>query len=157
MSERIAFTLHEFVAELDAYADDLLRARYGVGFRHFEVLAVLADVEPVDMTALARCLGVSKAAVSKRVPALVSEGWITATSPEGAGRSILLSLTDKGAALVRTAGAVLEDELTGILADPALAHEPIDAPRLNRQLIALTAVVQNRSAAFAAAEQEHVS
>lgn len=147
MSGRITFTLHELVAELDAYADDVLRARHGVSFNHFQFLAVLSDVEPADMTTLARCLGITKAAVSKRVPALVDGGWITADSPPGSGRSIQLSLAPKGAALVAQAGAELEAEFAAMLADPALAGDPIDTPRLNRQLIALTALVQNRAAA----------
>lgn len=146
MSDRITFTLHELVAELDAYADDVLRTRHGVSFNHFQFLAVLSDVEPADMTTLARCLGITKAAVSKRVPALVDGGWITADSPPGSGRSIRLMLAPKGASLVQRAGAELESEFAAMLADPALADDPIDVPRLNRQLVALTALVQRRAA-----------
>ena len=142
MSERITFTLHEVISAVDAHADTVLRARYGVSFNHFQFLAILADVEPSDMTTLAACLGITKAGVSKRVPALVADGWIT--SAPGAGRSILLSLTAKGAALVRDAGGVLEREFTELLSHPALAHDPIDVPRLNRQLVALTTLVQQQ-------------
>lgn len=142
VSERITFTLHELISAVDAHADAVLRARYGVSFNHFQFLAILADVEPSDMTTLAACLGITKAGVSKRVPALVAEGWIA--SQPGSGRSILLSLTPKGAALVRDAGGVLEQEFTGLLGDPALADDPIDVPRLNRQLVALTALVQQQ-------------
>lgn len=154
MSARITFTLHELVAELDAYADDILGAQYGVSFNHFEFLAVLSDVEPADMTALARCLGVTKAAVSKRVPALVAGGWITARTETGGGRSVLLTLSPKGADLVRDAGAALETEFATMLGDPALSDDPIDVPRLNRQLVALTALVQQKSAAHVARSQE---
>ncbi|WP_127476813.1 MarR family winged helix-turn-helix transcriptional regulator [Microbacterium sulfonylureivorans] len=142
MSERITFTLHELISAVDAHADAVLRARYGVSFNHFQFLAILADVEPSDMTALAACLGITKAGVSKRVPALVADGWIA--SEPGRGRSILLSLTSKGAALVRDAGAVLEQEFTDLLGHPALADDPIDASRLNRQLVALTTLVQQQ-------------
>ncbi|MDY0910567.1 MarR family winged helix-turn-helix transcriptional regulator [Microbacterium sp. CFBP9034] len=142
MSDRITFTLHEVISAMDAHADAVLRARYGVTFNHFQFLAILADVEPSDMTTLAACLGITKAGVSKRVPALVADGWIA--SEPGAGRSILLSLTAKGAALVRDAGGVLEREFTELLADPALAADPIDVPRLNRQLVALTTLVQQQ-------------
>lgn len=149
VSERITFTIHELVAELDAYADDVLGEHYGVSFNHFEFLAVLSDVEPADMTTLARCLGVTKAAVSKRVPALVAGEWITARSEVGGGRSILLSLAPKGAELVREAGAALESEFAEMLVDPALADDPIDVPSLNRQLVGLTALVQQKNAARA--------
>ena len=87
MSDRLTFTLHELIAELDAYADGVLRSGYGVSFNHFQFLAVLADTEPTDMTTLARCLGVTKAAVSKRVPGLVDGSWIEAGSPVGAART----------------------------------------------------------------------
>ncbi|MFB7884354.1 MarR family winged helix-turn-helix transcriptional regulator [Microbacterium sp. NPDC056057] len=146
MSERLTFTLHELIAELDAFADSALQAGWGVTFNHFQFLAVLYDHEPVDMTTLARCLGVTKAAVSKRVPALVEDGWITAASQPGAGRSILLSLTDKGTALVRDAGEVLEREFAAMLTHPSLAADPIDAPRMNAQLVVLTAFIQQQPA-----------
>ena len=146
MSDRLTFTLHELIAELDAYADAALRTRYGVTYNHFQFLAVLYDAEPADMTTLAHCLGVTKAAVSKRVPALVEDGWITAQSRPGGGRSILLSLTPRGTALVRDAGAGLEREFAAMLADPALGGDPIDAPRLNAQLVALTAFIQQQPA-----------
>ena len=106
------------------------------------------------MTTLARCLGVTKAAVSKRVPGLVDAGWIEAESPVGAGRSVLLSLTPKGAALVRDAGAVLEREFAAMLAHPALADDPIDAPRLNAQLVALTALIPQKASPAAALTKE---
>lgn len=147
MSDRLTFTLHELIAELDAFADAALQAGYGVTFNQFQFLAVLYDAEPADMTTLARCLGVTKAAVSKRVPGLVEEGWITAVSPPGAGRSILLSLSAKGAALVRDAGEVLEREFAAMLTHPSLAADPIDVPRMNAQLVALTTFIRQQPAA----------
>ena len=144
VSDRLTFTLHELLAELDAFADAALRTGYGVTFNHFQFLAVLYDAEPADMTTLAHCLGVTKAAVSKRVPALVDDGWITAQSPPGAGRSVLLSLTPRGTELVRDAGAVLEREFAAMLTHPALGDDPIDVPRLNAQLVGLTAFIKNQ-------------
>ena len=157
MSDRLTFTLHELLAELDAFADAALRSGYGVTFNHFQFLAVLYDAEPADMTTLAHCLGVTKAAVSKRVPALVEDGWITAQSRPGAGRSILLSLTPKSTELVRDAGAVLDREFAAMLTHPALGDDPIDAPRLNAQLAALTAFIQKQpSPRGLAAEPEEI-
>jgi len=157
VSDRLTFTLHELLAELDAFADAALRSGYGVTFNHFQFLAVLYDAEPADMTTLAHCLGVTKAAVSKRVPALVEDGWITAQSRPGAGRSILLSLTPKSTELVRDAGAVLDREFAAMLTHPALGDDPIDAPRLNAQLAALTAFIQKQpSPRGLAAEPEEI-
>lgn len=140
MTTRITFTLHEVVAALDGYADRLLGERFDVSFNHFVFLAVLADVEPSDMTTLATCLGITKAAVSKRVPALVEGGWITSTA--GTGRSILLQLTERGATLVNDAGEVLEAEFTTLLRHPDLADDPFDVDRLNRQLSTLAQIVR---------------
>jgi len=146
MADRITVTLHELVGELDIYADTVLRERHGVSYNLFEFLATLAELGPIDITGLARCLRVTKAAVSKRVPALVAEGWIATES--GGGRRIVLSLTAKGAGLVEAAGGELETEFTEMLADPrldpAVSPAAIDRDRLNRHLATLTAIVMEK-------------
>jgi len=143
MASRVTVTLHELVAELDIYADAVLRERHGVSYNLFEFLATLAELGPIDITGLARCLRVTKAAVSKRVPGLVTEGWIAADA--GGGRRIVLSLTAKGAALVETAGGELEAEFTEMLADPRLDPDlspgAIDRTQLNDHLTILTEIV----------------
>lgn len=143
MAERITVTLHELVAELDIYADARLRERHGVSFNLFELLATLAETAPIDITGLARCLRVTKAAVSKRVPALVADGWITADG--GEGRRIVLALTPRGSELVRRVGGELEAEFAGMLTElreaPASADDPIDTEALNAHLTRLTDIV----------------
>lgn len=143
MASRVTVTLHELVAELDIYADAALRARHGVSYNLFEFLATLAELGPIDITGLARCLRVTKAAVSKRVPGLVADGWITTGS--GGGRRIVLSLTERGAGLVETAGGELETEFATMLTDPrldpAVSPSAIDAARLNAHLATLTEIV----------------
>lgn len=143
MAERITVTLHELVAELDIYADAHLREHHGVSYNLFELLATLAETAPIDITGLARCLRVTKAAVSKRVPALVADGWITADG--GEARRIVLGLTPRGADLVRIAGGELEAEFAGMLAEmrngPASAGDPIDDGALNAHLARLTDIV----------------
>lgn len=143
MAERITVTLHELVAELDIYADAHLREHHGVSYNLFELLATLAETAPIDITGLARCLRVTKAAVSKRVPTLVADGWITADG--GEGRRIVLGLTPRGADLVRIAGGELEAEFAGMLAEmrngPASAGDPIDDGALNAHLARLTDIV----------------
>lgn len=146
MADRLTFTLHELVAEIDAVADRALRQRHGVTFATFEFLAVLADVEPADMTTLARCLGVTKAAVSKRVPALEAEGWVRTEHRPGAGRSIHLTLTPRASDLVRTAGDELEAQVAAMFAADGSEEDPIDLAHLNRQLTRLTARVQRAAA-----------
>lgn len=142
MADRITVTLHELVSELDIYADARLRERYGVSFNLFELLATLAETAPVDITGLARCLRVTKAAVSKRVPALVADGWVTAEG--GEGRRIVLGLTPRGADLVRVAGGELEAEFAGMLGElrgSRAGGDGIDPDALNAHLSRLTDIV----------------
>lgn len=143
MAERLTVTLHELVGELDLFADAWLRERHGVSFNLFEVLATLAERAPIDITGLAHCLRVTKAAVSKRVPTLVSDGWITATP--GEGRRIVLELTAQGAELVRVAGGELETAFTEMLDDPRLdpvrSGSGITPSALNTHLSLLTDIV----------------
>lgn len=146
MADRITVTLHQLVSELDLYADARLRSRHGVSYNLFEFLAALAEQQPIDITRLAQCLGVSKAAVSKRVPGMVTEGWITTSS--GGGRRVELSLTAKGAELVQKAGGELEQEFTTILADPRLdpAHTPgaVEPEAFHAHLRALTQIFKEK-------------
>ncbi|EIC08918.1 MAG: transcriptional regulator [Microbacterium sp. 69-7] len=143
MAARLTVTLHELVGELDLFADAWLREKHGVNFNLFEILATLAERAPIDITGLAHCLRVTKAAVSKRVPTLVADGWLTATA--GEGRRIILELTPKGVELVRIAGGELEAEFAQMLADPRLhplrSGTGISPAALNAHLSALTDIV----------------
>lgn len=148
MAERITVTLHELVAELDHYADARLRENYGVSYNLFEFLAALAELQPIDITGLARCLSISKAAVSKRVPSMVEEGWISTIS--GGGRRIMLNLTGKGAELVQRAGGELDREFVEILSDPRLdpEHTPgaLEPEAFHNHLRTLTQVILEQGA-----------
>ncbi|MCT9818847.1 MarR family transcriptional regulator [Microbacterium sp. W1N] len=141
MADRITVTLHELVAELDLYADDYLHRVHGISFNLFEVLNVLVERAPIDISGLARCLRVTKAAVSKRVPQLVSGGWVVATP--GQGRQILLAPTDQTVALVQQAGGELEAHFAEMLADPRLtrATDAVAPGILNSHLSTLTQIV----------------
>lgn len=138
MSERLSFTLHELVSALDGYADGILREHYGVDANLFITLATMSE-EPgrIDVTTLARCLGVSKAAVSKRVPSLVEAGWLETHSDPTNARRVVLTLTPRASHLVARAGAALDAEFTRMFAQVP----ELDAEALNTSLVALTAVV----------------
>ena len=140
MSDKLTFTLHELVQVLDLSADSLLTATYGVTGSQFVFLATLADVEPTDVTTLAECLGVSKAAVSKRVPSLVDAGWITASADPHHGRRVVLTLTDRGRDLVDRAGRDLDTQFTALFDHPAAAG--LDPAVLNDQLITLISILR---------------
>ena len=140
MSDKLTFTLHELVQVLDLSADSLLTAKYGVTGSQFVFLATLEDVEPTDVTTLAECLGVSKAAVSKRVPGLVEAGWITTAADPHHGRRVVLTLTDRGRDLVERAGRDLDAQFTALFQHPAAAG--LDPRLLNDQLNTLISILR---------------
>lgn len=140
MSDKLSFTLHELVWELDHAADAITRERFGITGPQFVFLATLADVEPTDMTGLAECLGVTKAAVSKRAPRLIEAGWVTATPQPGPGRQTMLALTDSGRELVSEAGKDLEEELARV-ASLSQSHG-IDLAAINDQLNTLIGLLR---------------
>lgn len=144
MADRITVTLHHLISLMDSYADEMLQSTHGVSFSQFEFLAAVADLQPVDITTLARCLFVTKAAVSKRVPSLVADGWIVTADDPHHGRRVLLSLTPRAMALVVSAGGGLDDQFTALFADPRLGAEGIDVAHLNRQLETLTDLVREK-------------
>lgn len=135
MSDKITFTLHELVSELDNAADSLLTRRYGITASQFVFIATLVDYEPADVTTLARCLRVSKAAVSKRTPGLVKAGLITLSEDPNHGRRVLVSATERAHELVESAGHELETQFAHLLQHPDARD--IDPDVLNRQLTTL--------------------
>lgn len=139
MSDKVTFTIHELVSAHIAAAEALLLDRHGVTASQFEFLAICADVEPTDITSLAQCLRVSRAAVSKRVPAMVAQGWITAHGDPTHGRRVIIELTDRARALVERAGRELEAAFVTVLEDSRARD--IDVAELNRQLNVLTAIL----------------
>ena len=144
MAERITATLHHLVSTLDAFADDFLQSRHGVSFSTFLFVAVVVDSESADITTLGRALGVTKAAVSKRVPGLVAEGWVKTSSDPNHGRRVLVSPTARAVELVRDAGGALEAEFTVLFGDPRLTAEGVDVGVLNRQLALLITLVEEK-------------
>lgn len=131
-SGRVVVTLHRLVGAVDAASDALLRARTDYDLATVTFLSVLADAErpdalgdPADgpaerwvpdLTTLAECLGVTRAAVSKRVPRLVAQGLVRTSADPHHARRVRLALTDEGAAVVATSTALLEEWLAGELA-----------------------------------------
>lgn len=143
MSDKITFTIHELVAALDEVADAMLAERYGVTANQFVFLATCADVEPTDVTGLAQCLGISKAAVSKRVPGLVRDGWIVTRDDPQHRRRVVLELTDQGRDLVDRAGRDLDARFTALFDDPRA--KDVDLAVLNDHLNILTAILREQA------------
>jgi DNA-binding MarR family transcriptional regulator len=133
LGDGLAVTLHQLVYRIDAYAEQLLREHHSVSYSHFHFLAVATTTERPDVTTLAECLGVSKAAVSKRLDALVRGGWITLGSDPANARRVLIDLTPQAHTLVADASAMLEREVAVVLS----GLPPGEAQQLNQRLRAL--------------------
>ena len=119
MSERITYSLNHLVTAINAYADRVLTERWGITTSQFTFLAVLEDGQPLDITRMAECLGVSKAAVSKRVPGLEAKGYVRTVADPANARRVLLTLTEEGLRLAHEAGGLLDAEFTQMFADRA--------------------------------------
>jgi DNA-binding MarR family transcriptional regulator len=108
LGDHLTVTLHLLVDRMDRFADVLLRERFGISFNQFQFIAVIANLpEAPDITTLADCLGVSKAAVSKRVPAFVEANLVTTSTDPANARRVLLSITPKAGRLLSEALPVL--------------------------------------------------
>jgi len=128
MASRISVTLHEVVSYFDAYADAYLRKHHATTFSHFRLLATLAELGTSSVTELAECMVVSKAAVSKRVPELVRDGWLVTSGDPANARRVMLDLTPRSWALVEGAGGELNDFFDQVLATiPGLDQEAFHA------------------------------
>jgi DNA-binding MarR family transcriptional regulator len=125
--ERITFTLHHLVAELDGLADAILRKEFGITHSQFAFLLAVEDTQPVDVTTLAKRLAVSKAAVSKRVTWFVHRHYVTVSHENQRGRRVVLALTPGGADLARRASDVLDRRF----AELTTAFEGVDLPALH--------------------------
>lgn len=127
---QLAVTLHELVYRVDGFADELVRRHFGVSYSQYHFLAVTSTLDRPDVTTLAECLMVSKAAVSKRLAGLVADDLITIGSDPAHARRVIVDLTPKAVELVTGATAMLEREFHDAL------HElpPGEADALNARL-----------------------
>ncbi|MBU3976387.1 MarR family transcriptional regulator [Propionicimonas sp.] len=137
MADRFMVTLHELTSAMDTYADALLRRDHGLSFNEFEYLVVVAEHGGSDVTELARCLRLTKAAVSKRLPALEAAGLVRRSSDPHHRRRVLVNLTERGGQLLQVASAQLEAELDTVFRPADSQQAELDTDRLNTDLLTL--------------------
>ncbi|TFH72959.1 MarR family transcriptional regulator [Cellulomonas sp. HD19AZ1] len=142
LGDRVTVTLHHLVDVLDEFADDVLNREHGVTFNQYLFLAVLCGLDRPDVTSLARCLRVSKAAVSKRVGSFVAAGWVRTHDDPRNARRVLLDLTPAGRTLVDTAGRRMEHEFTSLFADVT----DVDLDRLHTDLTTVLTTLRTAAA-----------
>lgn len=130
-------TLHELTSVMDTYADALLRRDHGLSFNEFEYLVVVAEHDGSDVTELAACLRLTKAAVSKRLPALEAAGLVRRRSDPNHKRRVLVGLTQRGGQLLQKASSQLEAELDTVFHPSNPQQVALDTDRLNTDLLTL--------------------
>jgi DNA-binding MarR family transcriptional regulator len=121
---RITFTLNHLVGELNRNADRILRDEFGLTYSQFLFLLHLQASGKVSSSTLAKQMGVSRAAVSKRVSWFTSRGLVDSGHAPTDNRVLTLTLTPRGKRLTTQMSDVLEarfrekfDSLAGVNLD----------------------------------------
>jgi|GEM_PF-2310595 len=94
---------------MERSAEALLSAQLHISFGQFMVLSVIdAHPGPLNQTAIADHLGLTKGTVSRLIEAGATAGWIIVAPDPASRRSRLISLSHSGEKLVRQGDALLE-------------------------------------------------
>ena len=107
-TQQPAYALHALVAVLDRAADQILKERLGITFSRYLTLLTLQRLGSATQRELAAELGVSEPSISRSVPLLTDEGYLTVTSVAGGGNRRRVELTTVGEKLVDEAADILE-------------------------------------------------
>ena len=129
---RFTFAVHRLAAELARQADWILRARLDLTHRDFLYLVHIAG-GATSLSELARRMGLTRAAVSKRIPELESRGLVRSDS---LGRDRAVRLTAAGARLATRAGDLLEREFRDAFPESGISLDrtAIRLERMTEQL-----------------------
>jgi DNA-binding MarR family transcriptional regulator len=110
-----AYALHALVAVADRAADQILKERLGITFGRYLTLLTLQRLGSATQRELATELGVSEPSISRSVPLLTDEGYLTVTSVAGGGNRRKVELTTVGEKLVDEAADILEDSFAQLM------------------------------------------
>ena len=134
MSEtKITFTLNRLVNALNASADRILREKFNLTFSQFQFLVTLESLGAVSSSELAQRLGVSKAAISKRISWFAERHLIVVGSSPTDSRIVTLTLSNSGSQLVTKSSALLEEAFRA----GSATTSDIDLHSLNETLLTL--------------------
>ena len=132
--QRISFMLNSLVRVMNGQADALLRAEYSITYSQFVFLQVLSESGQLDITRLAQALGVSTAAVSKRIEWFADRALVRVDQDPTNAKRVLVSLTAQGADLAKKSGDFLERRFLNAVA----AAPDVDFAALGDTLATLT-------------------
>ena len=114
-TQQPAYALHALVAVLDRAADRILKERLGITFSRYLTLLTLQRLGSATQRELAAELGVSEPSVSRSLPLLTNDGFLTVTSVAGEGNRRRVELTAVGEKLVDEAADILEDSFAQLV------------------------------------------
>jgi len=109
-SSRITFTLNKLVYVLNSAADRHLRANFDLTYSQFLFLVTLMSHNKPTPSFLAERLGVSRAAVSQRLPWFHDRGLVKISKVSGNDKNLSLALTREGETLTTQSADFLEQE-----------------------------------------------
>mgnify|MGYP000226216469 CR=1 FL=1 len=132
-NHRVTFTLNHLVGELNKSADRILREEFGLTYSQFLFLVHLGSGGTVSSSVLAKNLGVSRAAVSKRVSWFTSRGLVRSGHISFDSRVLTLALTSKGTRLV----AQMSNRLEQRFRERFDSFEEVDLDELNQTLMSI--------------------
>jgi DNA-binding MarR family transcriptional regulator len=132
--QRISFMLNSLVRVMNGQADALLRAEYSITYSQFVFLQVLSESGQLDITRLAQALGVSTAAVSKRIDWFAERALVRVDQDPTNAKRVLVSLTAQGADLAKKSADFLERRFLNAVA----AAPGVDFAALGDTLATLT-------------------
>jgi MarR family transcriptional regulator, organic hydroperoxide resistance regulator len=112
---RLLSELGRASATLAAAVDLRLQREAGLPLALFEVMAVIADRDACRVNDLAAELGISSGGASKLIDRLAARGHCRRRPNPGDRRSSLLELSPAGAALLASAGPIVDAELDQML------------------------------------------
>ena len=130
---RVTFTLNHVVGELNKNADRILREEFGLTYSQFLFLVHLDSAGTVSSSVLAKNMGVSRAAVSKRVSWFTSRDLVRSGHTPSDNRVLTLALTSQGKRLV----AQMSDHLEQRFRERFDSFEGVDLDELNRTLLSI--------------------
>jgi len=111
------YSVRKAAAILEREAEAVIATELGISFGQFMVLSVVdAHPGPLNQTAIADHLGLTKATVSRLIDQGSRAGWIGVAPDSASRRSRLISLTAAGEALVRHGDAALKSSPLGNVA-----------------------------------------
>ncbi len=111
LKKSFTYELHALTFLMDKKADVLLKKFFNIRYSTFLLLSVICALGPnVSQVRIANMLGFTPPALTKQIPKILKNLWIS-TAPHPQDRRVtLISLSEKGELLVKEAQEMLDRE-----------------------------------------------